>query len=218
MNTTNKTNKTTVSSSTGSIRPPKKKPTDKCNAWARDHYCDNPAGLGTGKGYGHRCKFHGGLSTGRPKKNFSVSEYINSDLIRTLSEVSSDDPSALINLDNEINLVKTGLFQYAKDCINGKEDKKGDMVKTELSASTVSSFVGALTKLVDMKAKLEGKINQQRVPMEIIVMYVNQVTSVLKKFCPPDQLKRISSAMKEIKLDGLTNGSKSQETDSTRLI
>ena len=206
MSETNNPNKVTKNHTGDKLRPPKKEPTSTCNAWAKTKYCAQTAGHGTKHPGTGRCKLHGGSSGGRPKKTFSAAQYLNSDLLRTIEDVSDLDPSTLIKLDNEINLIRTGLFDYAKRCIDKKEP---------LHAGTLKDFTNALVKLIEAKGKLEGKINTQKIPMEIIVFYVNEVTTILKSECPPDQVKRISTRMKAIQLEGLMNGS-GTEKDSSR--
>lgn len=198
-------NKITTNSKKDALRAPKKEPTTACNAWAKTKYCDQPAGFGTNHVGTGRCKFHGGASQGRPKKIFSAASYLNSDLLRTIEDVSQLDPSALTSIDNEINLIRTGLYDYAKRCIDKQEG---------LHAGTLKDFTNSLVKLIEAKGKLEGKINNQKVPTEIIVLYVNQVTNILKQECPPDQLKRISTRMKGIYLEGIIDGSGTQKDSS----
>lgn len=194
MSKPNKTNK---------VRPQKKEATDTCNAWAKDHYCNNPAGMGTQHVGNGRCKFHGGASTGRPKKSFLASQYLNSDFLRVLEDISGEDPEAITKLDNEIHVIRTGFYEYAKECVKRRE---------VFDSKKMMQFVGSLVKLIEAKAKLEGKISQQRVPTEMIVYYINQVTPILKRHCPPDLLKRISADMKEINLETLQNrGERSPE-------
>ncbi len=202
MSETNNPNKITKNNTGDKLRPPKKEPTTICNAWAKTEYCTQPAGQGTKHIGSGRCKLHGGASGGRPKKTFSAAQYLNHDLLSTIEDVSNLDPSALMSIDNEINLIRTGLFSYAKHCIDKKE---------ALHAGTLKDFTTALVKLIEAKGKLEGKINNKKIPMEIIVLYVNQVTGILKQECPPDQLKRISIRMKDIQLEGLLDGSGSEK-------
>lgn len=189
--------KISVSKSTGKILPPKKDPTDTCNSrLSTGKYCQNQAGLGTSHVGTGRCSKHGGRSTGRPKKNVSVSEYLSTDIVKTLEEVSQDDPTTLINLDNEINAVRANLYDFLS---NPPKDKDGSA--KPFDGAKLGHHINSLIKLIDTKAKLEGKIKTQKVPTQIIVYYVNKVTTILEKHIKdPDLRKRISKEMSNIQL------------------
>jgi len=195
--------KITANSKKDALRGPKQEPTTTCNAWAKSKYCTQTAGWGTSHAGSGRCKLHGGSSQGAPKKTFSASKYLNSELLNTIHDTADLDPNAVLKLDDEIHLIRTGLYGYAKQCISRKEP---------LKAVELKEFINPLVKLVEAKAKLEGKITNQKVPMEIIVLYVNQVTGILKQICPPDMLQTISHRMKGIKIEGLDGSGSEQDS------
>lgn len=191
-----------ISKKTGKIMPPKKDPTDVCNARrGTGEYCTRPSGWGTEHAGEGRCKFHGGMSTGRPKKSFSAAEYLNADIVRTFENISDEDPQALTNLDNEINVIRANFYDYLK---NPAKDKTGKVIPTDVDI--LQKFVNTLVKLVELKAKTEGKINQQKIPTQIIVYYVNKVTNVLERHIKdPELRRRIAADMKSIDLQPESN-------------
>jgi len=192
-----KSDKLDVSKKTGKILPPKKDPTDTCNSRTKTgDYCTQKSGWATDHVGTGRCKLHGGASTGRPKKNFSAGEYLNKDIIKQFEGISEEDPTELINLDNEINVVRGHLYEFAE--ITTK-DKKGN--PKPIDGNKLATFINSLIKLIDLKAKLEGKIKTNREPTKIVVYYVNQVTLILEKHIhDPELRKRISRDMRNIHL------------------
>ena len=206
-----KKNYFSVSKRTGDIMPPKKEADTTCNARVETGYCSHQAGWGTNHVGTGRCKVHGGLSTGRPKKGFMASEFISGDIIRKFEDESNIDPNFINNLDNEINGVKTSFWTYIKECSNQKKLPHPNDVK---------SFIDSLTKLVSVKSKVEAG-SKEVAPAKVIIFYVNQVTNILDKVLQ-DPLpanaevlrKRIADAMKDLTLAELentthTNGDKS---------
>ena len=197
-----KKNEVSVSKQTGNIQPPKQEPTDTCNSrMSSGSYCQKGAGWGTTHAGTGRCKLHGGMSTGRPKKNFSAAEYLNADIIRKFEEISDIDPNALTNLDNEINVIRANFYDYLK---NPKMDKKGNVYPP--NADTLKKFVDTLAKLIEVKAKLEGKITQQKIPTQLVVFYVNKVTTILERHIKdPDMRKQIAQEMRSVEFEPASN-------------
>ena len=207
-----KKEKISISKKSGKILPPKKEPTDICNSriGSTGGYCKNKAGMGTDHVGEGRCKLHGGLSTGRPKKTFAVSEFINTDIVRRFEELSDLDPSALTNMDNEITVVRSEFYRYLQS--SQQTGKK----KAEVDPAEMKKYLDTLAKMVELKAKLEGKINQQKVPTQMIVYYVNKVTGILDRYIsrPCSQCghldeglrKNIATEMKTIEIEPVSDG------------
>lgn len=189
-----------ISKSTGNIQPPKKDPTDKCNARHKDDYCNQPAGFGTNHVGTGRCKYHGGLSSGRPKKSFSAAEFLNSEIISKFESISDVDPSTISNVDNEINVVRSSFYQYVQECVNKKFVP---------DPSDLKKFTDSLTRLIAVKTKLETKAKDE-VP-KILIFYVNKVTTILDKYIQDPMIRKsIASEMRHIPLletedDGTTS-------------
>jgi hypothetical protein len=56
--------------------------------------------------------------------------------------------------------------------------------------------------LIEVKAKLEGKITQQKIPTQLVVLYVNKVTTILERHIKdPDTRKRIAQEMRSVEFD-----------------
>lgn len=181
-----------VNKKTGNLQPPKKDATDTCNARRGDTYCKQPAGSGTDHPGEGRCKFHGGCSTGPKKAQFAASEFLNQSILKKFESISSEDPTAPANMDNEINVLRTYFYEHLKKCIDENKNPTVD---------TIKKYTDALVKVILAKHLIESKVTKEKVPTQIIVMYVNQIVKIIDD-CVPDSIIRkvIARRMREVQL------------------
>lgn len=180
----------------------KREPAETCNAIEGEGYCTAQAGFGTEHPGTGRCSKHGGRSTGRPKKAFSPAEYLDSEdqwlntkLIKVFEEASNFDPSTMDKLDNEINLIRATLYEYAKKC---REDK------VLADPGEIKKSTDALAKLLELKYKYENKVNNKHIPTQMVVCFANAVSKILIEEITDFELrKKIANRMKEIDLADL---------------
>ncbi len=186
----------------------KKPPTETCNAWAKDHYCKRPAGWGTAHAGEGRCKWHGGCAYGRPrKKEFSPANYLDNDILKILERESKADPNAIKNLKNEINTVRTNLYQYAKSC-----RQKGELP----DPGELQKGIYALCRLLPLHHKLNRQ-QEEEIPTKMIVSFTQAVMKILVDCgVTEEEIKRIRKKIKAVKLEDLRGGKKDKKKDSDK--
>jgi len=191
---TKKSNKNnlTVSKKTGDIRPPIKEPTETCNAWAKDHHCKKPSGWGTDHVGAGRCRTHGGSGGRRKEGEFPASKLLHHKILEQFEEVTNRAPEQLSSVDNEINVLRSGFYEYCQECIS----------KNKLfSADVLTKYTSGLVKLIELKNKIEGKIDQSKIPTQIIIYYVNKLNTILKNRIQDNELlNMIAADMRRIEL------------------
>jgi len=164
---------------TGSLKAIKKEPTTTCNARLRysDGYCDRPAGKDTSHDGSGRCSLHGGNSTGKQKSFFSATEFLGAgvedkSILDKLQAISEEDPQAVSQIDNEINVLRSLFYRYIKKCeTENRMPNPGDLTK----------FTGCLAKMLEIKAKTDEKVKPNQVDPNVFRVYVNMINNILKK-------------------------------------
>lgn len=193
-----KPNKTNIEvTDSGSLKALKKEPTTTCNARLRysDGYCDKPAGSGTTHDGTGRCNLHGGNSLGKQKTYFSATELLGSDtesttILNKLQSISEEDPKAVSQIDNEINVLRSLFYRYIKKCeTESKLPHPGDLKK----------FTECLAKMLEIKAKTEEKVKPNQVDPDIFRVYVNMINNILKnRITDPILLNQIADDLEKL--------------------
>jgi hypothetical protein len=197
-----KANKTNIElRKDGTLKLPQKEPDTLCNARLKstDSYCERPAGWNTSHLGNGRCIDHGGNSLGRPRKNFSVTEFDQHEIVKRLEDISDTDPASVTTVDNEITMLRSTFYRYFKTC----SDQNGKMP----NPNDIKKFTEALSKMLEIKIKLEQRHFKTRVTAKnVFVVYVNQINNILKKHVQdPELLNRIADDLENLNISESEN-------------
>lgn len=197
-----KNNKTNIGvTGDGNLKPEFREPTSTCNARLRyvGGYCQKIAGAGTDHEGSGRCKDHGGASgSGRPKQAFNPSEFAPTDeTLKRFEQISESDPTTILNIDNEIITLRSIFYRYLKACEEKQKMPHPDDLK---------KYTDCLAKMVDIKNKSEAKSTQKHLTPNVFIVYVNNITNILRKHIQdPGLLNRIADELEGLEVPQATD-------------
>jgi hypothetical protein len=199
-----KNNKTNIPvNKDGDLKPIPLKPTVTCNARLRYNtgYCQRLAGWETNHEGTGRCKDHGGLSFGQPRKAFSATELLKpeqTEILSKLETILETNPESIANSDNEITVLRSIFYEYLQKC---KREQKLP------NPNDLKKFTDCLAKMMEIKSKFEAKPNPKTVKANIFILYVNQINNILKKHIQDSNLlNSIADDLEKLSLPVEENG------------